>query len=220
MNIGDEDNKMKKKDLKILKFKKFKELFLELNAQFKNKKYQDCVDIAEEILISDTNHLSALMSYGYSLFCLERYDKALNVYNRLLEEIKDLDSLWIWRGKIHSKMQNYKKAIPDFLKSLELGSTNHSIYDGLAWCFFKSENYEKAHKYADKAIALELTTEDMPKIREARMLKKAEFFERQNLKREALEQYKKVFSNYPNSGLAKKKVVEISEILATGKSGK
>jgi hypothetical protein len=43
------------------------------------------------------------------------------------------------------------------------------------------------------------------------MLRKAQFYESQNLKKEALEQYKKTLNIFPNSEWAKKKIAELSK---------
>ena len=68
------------------------------------------------------------------------------------------------------------------------------------------------HDYIDKAIAIE-TTEDMP------MIRKAQFFEFQKLGKEALGQYEKTLSRFPNSAYARKKAVELLELQAKEKIG-
>lgn len=189
---------------------KIEELFEKLKLQYETQKYQECISTAEEILRTDSNHFFTLCYYGRSLFYFEKYEKALKVFDRCLEEEDSYFYLWSFRGDVYYKIQNYEKAICDYSKSIELDPNNWADYDNIAMCLFLSGEYEKAHIYIDKAIAIE-NTEDMP------MIRKAQFFEFQNLSEEAVKQYINTLNYFPNSKYAKKKVVELLEIQAKEK---
>jgi len=98
----------------------------------------------------------------------------------------------------------------DYLKSLEIDPINSVVYDNVAMCLFRLGDEDKAHEFIDKSIEINKQTNqrndaDMP------MLRKAQFYESQNLKNKALEQYKKTLSVFPNSEWAKKKIIELSK---------
>ena len=188
------------------------ELFEKLKSQYEAEKYQDCITTAEEILKTDSSHFFTLCYYGRSLFHLEKYKEALKIFDHCLEEEKDYFYLWSFRGNVFYKIKNYEKAISDYLKSIELDPDNGTDYDNIAMCLFLSGEHKKAHEYINKAITIE-ATEAMP------MIRKAQFFEFQQLKREAQEQYKKTLSNFPNNEFAKNKVVEYLELQAKEKIG-
>jgi tetratricopeptide (TPR) repeat protein len=213
LKILSEDSSLAKRGLRDIGiWPKIEELFEKLKSQYEAEKYQDCIITADEILKTDSNHFYTLCYYGRSLYHLERYEEALKIFNRCLEEEREYFYLWSFRGDTFYKIKNYEKAIPDYLKSLKLEPNNGAGYDNVAMCLFLNGDHEKAHEYINKAIAIE-TTEDMP------MIRKAQFFEFQNLKREAAEQYKKTLNNFPNSEYAKKKIVEFLRILAEEQIG-
>lgn len=101
-------------------------------------------------------------------------------------------------------MNDYKNALSDYLKSIELDPANGAAYDNVAMCFFNIGDHDKAHSYIDKAIQIE-GENDMP------MVRKAQFFEFQQRKTEALNQYKKTLEKFPNSEYAQKKILELTK---------
>lgn len=196
-----EDSSLVKRGLRDVGiWPKIEELFAKLKSQYEEGKIQECIDIAEETLKTDPNHFFTLCYYGRSLYHFERYEEALKIFDRCLEEEKEYYFLWSFRGDVYYKIKNFEAAVSDFLKSFELDPSNGAAYDNVAMSLFLLGNHEKAHEYIDKAIIIE-TEEDMP------MIRKAQFFEFQNLKNDAIEQYKKTLNKFPNSEYAKKKLL-------------
>lgn len=148
-------------------------------------------------------NLQTLLQKAKNLFDQEKYSQAIDIFSICIEKNDKISYAWQFRGDCYWKIREFSKAIKDYLKSIELDPTNAAAYDNAAMCFSLLADHAKAHEYIDKAISLE-TTEDMP------MIRKAQFFEYQEKKTEALEQYKKTLDRFPNSEYARKKVLELS----------
>ena len=200
-----EDSKLVKRGLRDLSiWPKIEELFSKLKSAYENKKIEECIKIAEEILQTDSNHFFTLCYYGRCLYQKGEYEKSAEYLTRCLNEEENYFFLWKFRGDCYYKMKDYEKAIEDYKKSLELDSTNAATVDDIAQCFFLLGNFNAAHDYIDQAIRVE-NESDMP------MIRKAQFFEAQQQQIKALEQYKKTLEYFPNSEYATRKIVELSK---------
>lgn len=151
------------------------------------------------------NNIQTLLQKARDLFKQEKYNEAIDIFSICIKRNEKLFYAWQFRGDCYWKLREFGEALPDYLKSIELEPTNGVSYDNAAMCYSLMGEHEKAHQLIDKAISLD-NDEDMP------MLRKAQIFEYQNLKTEALSQYKKTLDKFPNSEFAKKKVEELSRI--------
>ncbi len=116
-----EDSKLVKRGLRDLSiWPKIEELFAKLKASYKNEQINECINIAEEILQTDSNHFFTLCYYGRSLYLLGRYEEALKVLEKCLEDEKEYYFLWSFRGDVYYKMGKYAEAVADYEKSLKL----------------------------------------------------------------------------------------------------
>jgi len=185
-----EDSKLVKRGLRDLSiWPKVEELFAKLKAAYENGQIDECVKIAEEILQTDSNHFFTLCYYGRCLYQKDEYEKSAEYLTRCLNEEENYFFLWKFRGDCYYKMKDYKRAIIDYKKSLDLDPTNGATLD---------------HDYIDDAIKIE-NESDVP------MIRKAQFFEFQQGKIEALNQYKRTLEKFRNSEYATKKIVELSK---------
>ncbi len=199
-----QDSKLVKRGLRDLSiWPKIEELFEKLKSMYESGQIEECVKIAEEILQTDSNHFFTLCYYGRCLYQKDEYEKSAEYLSRCLNEEENYFFLWKFRGDCYYKMKDYKKAITDYKKSLELDPTNGATLDDIAQCAFLLGDFKTAHDYIDEAINIE-NESDMP------MIRKAQFFEFQQQKTEALNQYKKTLEKFPNSEYAKNKVLELA----------
>jgi len=200
-----EDSKLVKRGLRDLSiWPKVEELFAKLKAAYENGQIDECVKIAEEILQTDSNHFFTLCYYGRCLYQKDEYEKSAEYLTRCLNEEENYFFLWKFRGDCYYKMKDYKRAIIDYKKSLDLDPTNGATLDDMAQCAFFLGDFKTAHDYIDEAIKIE-NESDVP------MIRKAQFFEFQQGKIEALNQYKRTLEKFRNSEYATKKIVELSK---------
>lgn len=199
-----EDSKLIKRGLRDLSiWPKIEELFAKLKTAYENGQIDECMKIAEEILQTDSNHFFTLCYYGQCLYQKGEYEKSIDYLTQCINEEENYFFLWKFRGDCYYKMQDYNKAIDDYNKSLELDPTNGATLDDIAQCYFLLDDMKNAHNYIDQAIQIEAES-DIP------MIRKAQFFEFQQQKSKAFDQYKKTLDRFPQSEYAKKKILELS----------
>lgn len=162
-----------------------------------------CLVILEELLNRENNNLEAKIWKARILQKQERYPEAIQLFTECLSIEKGYAFVWQFRGDCYWKIGDYKNALNDYLQAIELDPTNGVVYDNAAMCYFNVGDHNKAHEFIDKAITLEGA--EMP------MIRKAQFFEFQQQKAKALDQYKKTLENFPRSEYARNKIVELSK---------
>lgn len=199
-----EDSSLVKRGLRDLNvWPKIEDIFNKLKEKYQAGLIDECIELCLEVLATDSNHFFTLCYYGRCLYQKGEYEKSIEYLTRCLNEENGYFFLWQFRGDSYWKLNDYQNALNDYLKSIELDSSNGASYDNAAMCYSLMGEHDKAHEFIDKAISFEME-EDMP------MIRKAQIFEFQNLKTEALEQYKKTLSKFPDSEFANKKVLELS----------
>ncbi len=162
-----------------------------------------CGVILDELLNREKNNLNAKIWKARISQKQEKYPEAVQLFTECLSMEKGYAFVWQFRGDCYWKMADYKNALGDYLQAIELDMTNGVVYDNAAMCYFNIGDYNKAHEFIDRAITLERA--EMP------MIRKAQFFEFQQQKAKALEQYKKTLEGFPHSEYARNKIMELSK---------
>ncbi len=180
----------------------------ELLTKIDNFYYENEKDIAfllwQAYLDDNKENLKTLIQRARDKFKQNEYFYSIDLFSICIKRDGTLFYSWQFRGDCYWKLNDYKNALSDYLKSIELDPTNGAAYDNAAMCFFNIGDYDKAHSYIDRAIEIE-GENDMP------MVRKAQFFEFQQRKTEALNQYKKTLEKFPNSEYAQKKILELTK---------
>lgn len=175
-----------------------------VNYLYNQKEFDLSLLLLEKLYEKEKNNIDILIWKARILHKQEKYNEAIALFTECLAIEKNYFYVWQFRGDSYCKLGEYQKALDDYLKSIELDPSNGAAYDNAAMCFFNTGEFAKAHEFIDKAISIE-TGEEMP------MIRKAQFFEFQELKKEAIEQYKKTLNKFSNSRYAKKKILELSK---------
>lgn len=200
-----EDSSLVKRGLRDLNvWPKIEDIFNKLKEKYQIGLIDECIKLCLEVLATDSNHFFTICYYARCLYQKGEYEKSIEYLTRCLNEESDYFFLWQFRGDSYWKLNNYQNALNDYLKAIELDPSNGASYDNVAMCFFNIGEYTKAHEYIDQVISME-NENDMP------MIRKAQFFEFQEKKIEALEQYKNTLKKFPASEYAKKKATELSK---------
>jgi len=200
-----EDSSLVKRGLRDLNvWPKIEDIFNRLKEKYQDGLIDECIVLCLEILATDSNHFFTLCYYGRCLYQKGEYGKSIKYLTRCLGEESNYFFIWQFRGDSYWKLNNYKIALSDYLKVIDLDPSVVSAYDNAAMCFFNIGEYDKAHEYIGQAISME-NESDMP------MVRKAQFFEYQDRITDALEQYKKTLKMFPTSEHANKKILELSK---------
>jgi len=103
----------------------FEELKHEGNLLFKNKKYQEAIDIYEKAMdFAKTNQQIAIINQNISVSYehLEDLNKALDFCNKSISASPNYSRAMIRKGTINHKKGNYKEAVETFYQALKNNS--------------------------------------------------------------------------------------------------
>lgn len=113
-----------------------------------NRQHDMANDWLEEALARHPGKQVLMESAAYSYGQQERFEEAIELYNKLLDI--DAYSILYWEelGKIHFQREEYDKAIDAFEFAIAINSENnyYSMY-AVANCYFNIGNYERAEEY-------------------------------------------------------------------------
>jgi tetratricopeptide (TPR) repeat protein len=124
------------------------------NLFYRNEKYDDAIIQYDEI-IGDVNYLSALSNKGKSLIRLKQYDKAIELFNFVLEYDCNFIHAINGMGDAHKYEREYKEAIKWYDKALKIDPNDVYALTGKGIVLNNSENYEKAIEWYDKALKID-----------------------------------------------------------------
>lgn len=160
-----ENEKLKqKKDTlveKINEEKKLKKLMDEVEELYNNNKFQESVEIYEQILAKKDNYFLGWYHYGYSLLQLGQYDQALNSLDKALKIQEENAELWYFKGKTLENLGNFEEALISYEEAIKLNGRYYQALDGKAIALMKlnkeenkEENEEEAFNSWEKAFEI------------------------------------------------------------------
>lgn len=219
-----EDSSLVKRGLRDLSiWPRIEELFAKLKASFSAGKIQECIDISEEILKTDSNHFFTLCYYGRSLYLAEKYGESLKILDRCLEEEKQYYFLWSFRGDVYYKMGEYLEAIKNYDESLKL-----ELYEFWYRATGNERKTGDTSKTPESADALDnhmyyFNEDDSKNLDEIGYFRKAMFYLSTNFEcyqadnigiKRGVEFLKKVIELNPSNSFARTQIAETLELLA------
>ena len=94
------------------------------------------------------------MRLGYYYFQKERYDEAIQEFNKALELDPNLGIAYLWLGGTYARMENYNKAIKILEKYASVSAGDASPFDSMANVFFKMGRLDEAIAKYKEALAV------------------------------------------------------------------
>ena len=82
------------------------------------------------------------------------FEKAVQAFDKAIELDTASATYWEYSGLARYSKKDYSGAIPYFIKRIELGGENVNSLRNMAFCYLKTEKYERAAANLEKAIAL------------------------------------------------------------------
>ena len=82
------------------------------------------------------------------------FNNAIEAFDRAISLDSTNANYWEYAGLARYYKQDYSGAIPFFLKRIDLGTENVNALRNLAFCYLKTEQYDKAATTLEKAVAL------------------------------------------------------------------
>ncbi len=144
---------------------------------FENKgKLQDAKEHIEKSYKIKSDNPETLDNYGVVYYHLKDYDKALEFFNRAKEKDNKSAIIMYHIGRTNVKKENYIEALSCFDKSLDIEPKFAEAYNGLAFVYNKLKDFNKAIKYARKALEikpeLEVADYNLGKLASSDLIKK------------------------------------------------
>ncbi|WP_293147002.1 MULTISPECIES: tetratricopeptide repeat protein [unclassified Microcoleus] len=124
---------------------------------FKEKKdYFSALNLANK-LVAIRGKARDWLEKGRCLHNLERYDEALECYDRAIDLNANYHPAWALQGNVLNHLERYEEALVSFDKAIKLGATYHSVWVLRGNVLNHLERYEEALVSFDKAIKLGAT---------------------------------------------------------------
>ncbi|SMG17867.1 Tetratricopeptide repeat-containing protein [Marivirga sericea] len=113
---------------------------------FESGDYNHALGHFEEVLKLDPRNEMMLYNAARCYEELGQYSEAINLYDRSIDNQKDLTIAYLGRGRSYFKAGDYKSSVVDFTNALYYDETNEdALYYG-ALSFMKDSLYGKARK--------------------------------------------------------------------------
>lgn len=128
-------------------------------------KYQESIKAFNESLKFSPNHPICLFNLAGVYYICQKYDKAIDVYNELIDIVPDVP-MWQYdsRGKCYEELNQYDNAIADYTKEIELIENeclefnvvpySYYVYINRGKLYTKIKKYHKALKDFEQSIEL------------------------------------------------------------------
>ncbi|MEG4916696.1 tetratricopeptide repeat protein [Microcoleus sp. B7-D4] len=118
------------------------------------KDYVSALNLANK-LVAIRGKARDWLEKGRCLDNLERYDEALESFDRAIElDPNDLSAL-VLRGYVLHKLKRYDEALASFDRAIELDANNHLAWAKRGYVLHKLKRYEEALVSYDRAIKLD-----------------------------------------------------------------
>ena len=120
---------------------------------FDNGKYDEALEIVEQVLSSESKNALALSVLCSIKIIKEDFVTAQNIISSMDEKVKNSKVYWKWMGQIEAGFGNTDKAISAYKKALTIDSKYSQAYNLFLMLLEKIEDYTTACEYLFKAIS-------------------------------------------------------------------
>jgi tetratricopeptide (TPR) repeat protein len=104
--------------------------------------------------VNSTNS-AELYKQANTLYDLQRYDDALNTYQKAVEIRADYGDAWYGKGKALHELKRYKDALSAYDKAIQISPNNKDAWRGRGFTLDKLRRHSEAIASYDKALAIQ-----------------------------------------------------------------
>jgi tetratricopeptide (TPR) repeat protein len=117
-------------------------------------KWSEALPYYEEGL-KETKDFDSLNRFGFTLYKLEKYEKAIEVFQQLKGLDYEYTSAYIYLAKAYEALQNYSEALQQLEEGMKHDEHNPGLFTYAGQLALKSAEFTKAEQYLREAIALD-----------------------------------------------------------------
>ncbi|MEA2061676.1 MAG: tetratricopeptide repeat protein [Thermodesulfobacteriota bacterium] len=143
-------------------------------------------------------NMNANLNLGSAYFGLQKYDRAMESFQRTLEIKPDFSKAHAGIGKIHMIQKEYFKAVCSFQKGLKNIPDNAVILNNLGFSQFQIKSYKDAAQTLKKTVALQ------PGMVSAQMNLAVLYYKHLNQQEKGIKYFKNVLTLKPDLKASKK----------------
>lgn len=124
---------------------------------YKNKNFSKCIELCNQYLLTNTNHLPSILMRGNACFHLQQYKQTIQDFTQAIRLDPNKPNLYINRGNAYAVIEQMELAIQDFTQAIKLDPFNAIPYSwkGAAHNFIKQ--HRKAIEDLSQAIEIDPT---------------------------------------------------------------
>lgn len=130
-----------------------------LDRLMKEKRYEDAIREAREIIRRDPNNIPARYISAVALFSIKRYDAARTILEHLLDRFPQhpfiLNNLaWLYSTAEDPKIRQPERALELARRAIVLLPDVPQVWSTLAEAYYSNRQYERAFRAAEQALRL------------------------------------------------------------------
>ena len=130
----------------------------EIRDLISTEQFEDAIVEINELLEYQPQDLELLHLKAHAYFNIHLYKKTIEIYSIILK-IEPNAETYLLRGLLYIELENFKEAIEDITKSIDLGNNTYNCYYNRARCYLFLLKIDEAINDLDMAIQINPTSD-------------------------------------------------------------
>ncbi|OZM57280.1 hypothetical protein CIB95_07395 [Lottiidibacillus patelloidae] len=105
--------------------------------------------------LDDYTDFDALNRYGFTLFKLEKYERAIEIYEKLKSLDYEYATVYIQLSAAYEAVENYEQALDQLEQGMKVDEFNPELYSKAGTLALKLKDEERAEKHLRNALVLD-----------------------------------------------------------------
>lgn len=118
------------------------------------KEYKKSDDAYYKVLEIENNHIEAIIGISNNLFDIKEYEKANNFISEKIKNGVENEKVYFNNGYAYQKRREYKLAIKEYDKIINLNKNYYDAYLNLSFCFLALSNKNETIKNLEKVLEI------------------------------------------------------------------
>ncbi len=129
--------------------------YVHYKLKFKYLSKREVFELSKKALSMNDQSTIVWLHMGNAYSFLNRFDKAIDCYNKAKDLGLENAELWNNMGSAYLKLNNFEKAFLYFNKAIDVNSNLSSALNNIGYYYILKKEYQKAIQFLDKAINID-----------------------------------------------------------------